>query len=96
MIFGMQPYINYDESLKVLSIEKLSTRRDARCLKFGLKSLTHPVHSALFPVNPQVNQHNTANKEHFHVNWARTESYRMTAVPYIQRMLNEYVKDQRK
>ena len=29
-------YSNYGESLKMLAIDKLSVRRDARCLKFGL------------------------------------------------------------
>ena len=81
----------------VCELEKLAVRREARCLKFGLKSLLHPVHSSLFPVNPNVltDYHNTPNREHFQVNWAKTESYRMSAVPYIQRLLNEYVKKQK-
>ena len=49
----------------------------------------------MFPVNPQVysNPDNRGNKEHFVVNWAKSESYRQSAIPYIQRKLNDYVND---
>ena len=89
-------YTHYEEALSLTGLDTLSQRRETRCLKFGLKSLLHPVHSKLFPVNPQVLKQETVAppKEHFKVNWARTESYRMSAVPYIQRMLNTYVKNQ--
>jgi hypothetical protein len=91
-------YPGYDNALEISGLEKLSTRREERCLKYGLKSLLHPVHSKMFPVNPHVknNSHDTRNTEHFKVNWAKSESYRMSAIPYIQRMLNEYVKNQQK
>ena len=91
-------YNSYDDSLTRMGLERLSKRRETGCLKFGLKSLLHPVHSQLFPVNPTVLSHPYAssNREHFTVNRAKTESYRMSAVPYIQRMLNAHVKSQRK
>ena len=84
-------YTGYDNALQMFSLERLTVRREARCLKYGLKSLIHPVHCNQFPVNPSP-----SNREHFQVNWARTESYRMSAVPYIQGMLNDYVKSQKK
>ena len=89
-------YSGYDNALEISGLERLSTRREERCLKYGLKSLLHPVHSKMFPVNPHVknNSHAIRNTEHFKVNWAKSESYRMSAIPYIQRMLNEYVKNQ--
>ena len=37
-----------------------------------------------------------SNKEQFQVNWARTDSYPMSTIPYIQRMLNDHVKNQNK
>ena len=94
IILGID-YSSYDEALKITGLENLSTRRESRCLKFGLKSLLHPVHSQLFPVNPQIYA-DIPTKEHFCVNWARTDSYRMSAVPCIQRKLNEYVRSQTK
>jgi hypothetical protein len=91
-------YNGYENALEVCGLEKLSQRRESRCLKFGLKSLLHPLHCRLFPVNPSVisDYQTTPNREHFQVNWAKTESYRTSAVPYIQHLLNEYVKNQRK
>jgi hypothetical protein len=91
-------YESYDQSLVVCGLEKLNIRRESRCLKFGLKSLLHPKHCNLFPVNPHVlkNTPPAANKEHFQVNWARTDSYRMSTIPYIQRKLNDHVKNQKK
>ena len=91
-------YKGYADALDYCGLQPLSERREARCLQFGLKCLLHPVHHRMFPVNPQLdNERNTTqSQEHFAVNWARTESYRMSAVPYIQRKLNEYVRTQKK
>ena len=86
-------YTGYTEALDTCNLQRLDERRESRCLKFGLKSLLHPVHSNLFPVNPQVLL-NIPAREHFQVNWARTDSYRMSSVPYIQRLLNEHVRQQ--
>ena len=91
-------YTTYENALKDSCLDKLSQRREEKCLKFGLKSLLHPVHSSMFPVNPQIltNPHNTRNTEHFQVNWANSDSYRDSAIPYIQRLLNAYVKEQQR
>ena len=52
------------------------------------------VQSKKIQVKPHVkdNTLDTSNSEHFKVNWAKTDSYRMSAIPYIKKMLNEYVK----
>ena len=93
MILGTQ-YDNYDTALEQTGLEKLSERREHKCLEFGLKSLLHPLHCKKFPVNPEVytNSHNTRHKEHFVV----SESYRQSAILCIQRKLNEYVTEQHK
>ena len=92
-------YTDCDQAIKFTGLENLSIKREARCLKFGLKSLTQPVHCKLFPVNPHANvtsnQPSSSNRENFHVKWARTESYRMSALPHIQRMLNNCLKKQK-
>ena len=47
------------------------------------------------PDNPQLNSyHKIWQQEHFVVNKARTEYYKLSAIPYIQRKLNQYVKAQ--
>ena len=90
-------YTSYEDALEFCELESLTTRRGKRSLEFGLKSLLHPIHSKLFPVSPHIlTNPSSQSREHFQVNWARTESYRISAVPHIQRKLNEYVKKQRK
>ena len=92
VILGSQ-YEDHQKALEQCGLQPLTERRELRCLQFGLKSLVHPIHSEMFPVNPNIHKssHNTRNPEHFLVNKARSESYRMSAIPYIQRMLNQYV-----
>ena len=85
-------YGSYENALRLTGLEKLSDRREAKCLEFGLKSLLHPLHSRKFPLNKSTS-YNTRNPEHFKVNWANSESYRKSAIPYIQRKLNEYVRN---
>ena len=95
IILGSE-YCGYESALETCGFESLSIRREKKCLKYGLKSLLHPIHSKQFPVNPNVKNSSvdTRSSEHFKVNWAKSESYRMSAIPYIQRMLNQYVKSQ--
>ena len=93
-----QKYTGYENALEYFCLDKLSDRREKKCLEFGLKCLLHPVHSKMFPVNPNTlqNPHGTRNSEHFTVNWAKSESYRQSSIPYIQRLLNVYVSNQKK
>ena len=74
-------YNGYEQALHTCGLEKLWDRRERRCLNFALKSLTHPIHHSMFPVNPQLNVQETRFKEYFHVNRAKTESYRNSAIP---------------
>ena len=97
VIMGDQ-YIGYDNALENCGLQKLSVRREQKCLQFGLKSLLHPIHKSMFPVNPQIlsQPYDTRNSEHFQVNRAKSESYRKSTIPYIQRMLNEHVRNQKR
>ena len=70
IIFGDK---NWGYDLDKTGLERLSIRREEKCLKFGLKSLLHPVHSRMFPVNPQVLTNSSEegrSGEHFMVNFA--------------------------
>ena len=86
-----ESYVSYDAACEMTGLEKLYDRRSSRCLDFGLKSSKHPQNSRFFPQNVlDENQVNIRNREPFHVNFARTSQYKNSAIPYIQRRLNEY------
>ena len=88
-------YVSYENALRLCGLESLEARREEKCLQFGLKSLLHPIHKKNFPLNPE-NNYNTRKSEHFKVNMAHSEYYKNSTVPYIQRKLNNYVKNQQK
>ena len=86
-------YVSYSAACEMTGLEKLSDRRSSRCLVFGLKSIKHSQNSCFFPPNPSLNNQLTLREqEPFKVNFARTTQYRNSAIPFIQRSLNEYSK----
>ena len=64
-------------------------------LSFAKKCVKHPTNSRFFPksitlnVNPETRQ-----REPFKVNFARTESYKKSAIPTCQRLLNAHFLEQ--
>ena len=81
-------YVNYQSALSGLELETLRIRREQLCLSFTKKRLKSQRHSVLFPVEPVTHNHQPRNVELFTVNYARTEKYRKSAIPYMQRKLN--------
>ena len=90
-------YISYPAALEMTGLDSLYDRREARCLNFALKSLKHPVQSKNFPPNRNLNNNNTEvrNREQFHVNFARTQQYKRSAIPYCQRLLNNHFNEKK-
>ena len=101
-------YISYSNALQITGLKSLYDRREEKCLNFALKCRKHPHNSRFFPLNPNIenstkcprDQHfandgqcHDRGREHFQVNYARTEDYRMSAVPYCQRLLNAHFKN---
>ena len=81
-------YVNYQSALSVLELETLKIRREKLCISFAKKCIKSQRHIALFPVEPVAHNHQLRNVELFTVNYARTERYRKSAIPYMQRKLN--------
>ena len=82
-------YIDYQSALEMTGLQSLHDRREDRCLKFALKALKHPRNGKMFPKNTN-NSKQVRNREIFKVNFAHTEQYRKSAIPYCQRKLNEH------
>ena len=87
-------YVSYEAALEMTGLQTLSSRREKRCLDFSLKCVNHERNSRLFPLNTLDSElHNVRQSETFLVNFANTDTYRTSAIPYCQRMLNEHFKN---
>ena len=85
-------YVSYSAALEMCGLETLSDRREERCLSFSLKSIKHPKNRRLFPLNPSTSEYFVRQKEIFQVNFAKTDDYKKSAIPFCQRLLNEHFK----
>ena len=83
-------YISYEAALEMCGLKSLSLRREKRCLNFSLKCVKHPVNNRLFPLNTRTFGQSQNTREVFEVNWARTTTYKKSAIPYCQRQLNAH------
>ena len=79
------------EALEMCGLELLSTRRESRSLKFGIKYLKHLVNNNIFSNNPTQDKHKIRNKEPLKISKAHTEAYKKSTIPYLQRRLNEHL-----
>ena len=83
-------YVDYSSALEMCALKTLFFRREARSLSFAIKCSNHKTNKQMFPLNPIKDTHSVRSHEKFLVNKARTESYRMSTIPYLQRRLNQY------
>ena len=63
-------------------------RREKLSLSFGKKCLLSVNHRSLFPRNISLHNYNLRGQNLFTVAQARTERFRRSCIPYIQRLLN--------
>ena len=81
-------YVSYQAALEMTGLQTLYDRRENRCLNFAIRALKHPRNHQLFPRNGK-NFKQIQNQEFFKVNFACTEQYRKSAIPFCQRKINE-------
>ena len=74
-------YSSYSQAL-----EPLTERRQKLCLKFAKKCLKHEKTQDMIPLNQ--NYTNTREREKYVVQHARTSRLKDSAIPQMQRMLN--------
>ena len=63
-------------------------KSDLSLRQFAKQGQKNSISSGMFPLNPE-HQHNVRNSEKCIVNFAHTENYKNSAVPYCQRLLNQ-------
>ena len=83
-----EDYDTYADALEMCNIKTLFQRREERCLSFAKKCLKHPILMKMFPLNKNNLGNKYRSREKYAVNFARTNTYMISAVPYLQRKLN--------
>ena len=89
-------YKGYKEALQYMNLESLKERRKNMALSFAKKSLKLGKFSEFFPLNNAKHLMKKRNQEKYVVTKANTERYRKSAVPFLQRLLNDDYSKQRK
>ena len=85
-IILQENYVSYQAALEMCGLERLSTRREKRLSNFSMKCIKNEFNKNMFPKNDEK------KKEPFFVNFARTEKYKNSTIPYCQRILNNQFK----
>jgi hypothetical protein len=82
-------YVSYEAALEMCGLETLEARRETRSLSFAQKCTRHVTNHTMFPPNPSTDTHNVRSREVYLVNKARTETYKQSTIPTLQRRLNQ-------
>ena len=83
-------YTHYEKALDILNLDSLEERRKSSSLRFAIKGKTNPIITELFKHKEKVHDMELRKTEMFNVNTANTERYKKSAIPFVQRLLNEY------
>jgi hypothetical protein len=73
----------------LLNMESLYDRRQKLCLKFAQKCTKTRQVRDIFPLNPSGYNLETRSRERYHVTMATTGRLKDSAVPFMQRLLND-------
>ena len=76
-------YTSYESALTQLDLEKLSVRRRYLCKRFAENCLKHDKSRDMFPLDED------RNRDSYKVNFARHKRLLFSAIPQMQRLLNE-------
>ena len=80
-------YEDYNAALEIAGLSTLDDRRKGLCKQFAKNCIKNPKMYRLFPLNKIAK--NTRNPEKYLVTPASTSRLARSAIPYIQRLLNE-------
>ena len=81
-----QNYENYEQALQLVELPTLYARRTVLCINFAEQCRTNPKTSDMFPRNQSTS---TRNHEKFCVQFSNNQRPANSAIPYMQRLLNQ-------
>ena len=79
-----EDYGDYESALRKTNLKTLKSRRKDLCEQFAKKCVKSEHSKDLFPLN-------SGKHEKYHVTFARTDRFKNSAIPYMQRLLNSAV-----
>ena len=83
-------YYNYDEALRRTKLLTLVARREKLCLNFARKCVQNENTWYMFRLNQSSHNMKTRHSEKYEVQHSRTDRLAKSAIPYLQRLLNQY------
>ena len=86
-------YTNYENALMKADLEPLKTRRDELCKTFAEKCTIseHEPTKKMFPINKKKHSMKIRDSDKFKVNHANTLRLQQSAIPFMQRLLNNNI-----
>jgi hypothetical protein len=87
-----KPYNDYNEALEKIGLQTLNERRNELSLKFAKKCLKNDKTKGMLPLRSKIHTMENRNEENFVVKYANTERLKNSAIPYMQRMLNDDIR----
>jgi hypothetical protein len=88
IILGNQ-FNNYEDALEKIDLQSLNERRDELCLKFAKKCLKSEKVKDIFPIREKPHEMELRSNEKYVVKHANTERLKKSAIPFMQRLLND-------
>ena len=82
---------NYENDLDKLNLQSLKERREELCLKFAKKCKNNEKVKDIFQIRDKSHEMKTRKTETYEVENANTYRLKKSAIPYMQRLLNEDV-----
>ena len=89
-------YTNYSDALLKLNLQTLDERRQLLCIKFAKKCLETEKLKRMFPLNKKMHNMEKRENERYLVTKSFTERHRRSALPNMQRILNDKEKQRQK
>ena len=82
-------YLNYEDALKILNLEKLEKRRENLCLKFAKSCLKTEKVKGLFQKQESNHRMQKRKVRPFKEKLIKTKRYKKSAIPYMTELLNK-------
>ena len=90
-----QSYMTYEDALAKLGLQSLEKRREAMCFKFAKQCLKIEKLKGLFPRRVSSHDMFKRDSDTFDIVKPKTSRYQFSAIPVIQKMLNNAEREKR-